>query len=112
MHDRRTEMQTQTRQDHTVREDYESLREDLAALRQDVASLTRSLVAAGHDGVRKLDANVRQSAAALREQASEQVGHVRERIEEKPLMAVSGAFAAGVIAGALVHRLRSTRSAA
>jgi ElaB/YqjD/DUF883 family membrane-anchored ribosome-binding protein len=84
--------------------DFTTLRSDLTQVKQDLAELTRHLFAAGQDGVRLIDERVREKANGAVETA-------RKRIETRPLTAIGGAVAAGLLIGMVARWMRNRQEA-
>ena len=101
----------ETRMRDNLQSDMDALRHDLMSIRKDFAELTRGLVEAGQHGVRDLNDRVQQEvkhkAHQLRDAGSHAVDFTRHQIEERPLISVAGAFAAGLVIGVMLDRARA-----
>lgn len=93
-----------------IQSDVQALRNDLTAVRRDFAELTKGLVEAGQHTVSDLNdrmqREMKHKAHLIKDAGHQAVDYTRHQIEERPLISVTGAFAAGIILGAVLMHSR------
>ncbi len=111
-------METETTET-AVQQDVQSLKGDVQKLRKDMAGILDSAVSSSRDAIMRSRHRLREAIAELegrakdqlrdtsatwKERGSEKLGTWRDRVEDRPMTAVTVAFVAGLVFASILAR--------